>query len=147
MKAKSFKGKEKIRKFVVIDIETSGLDYEKNKIIEIAAILTNTRGEIIDQYQSLIKQDINLSSDIIKLTGIKDSDLISGKDEKEALKDILSFIKKYPLVGYNFNFDMRFLNYNLEKHNLKEISNPSYDLKTYVKREKMFIKTTNLKQS
>ena len=39
---------------------------------------------------------------------------------------------------------MKFLNYNLEKNSLKEITNTTYDLKTYVKREKMFLKNYKL---
>ena len=143
-KARSYQGKTQAKKFVVVDIETSGLDYEKHKIIEIGAVLTNSQGEVLDKFESLIKQEIKLSNDIIKLTGITDEDLKNGRCEKQALEDFLSFIKNYPIVGYNFNFDMKFLNYNLEKNSLKEITNTSYDLKTYVKREKMFLKNYKL---
>lgn len=143
-KVRSYQGKTQAKKFVVVDIETSGLDYEKHKIIEIGAVLTNNQGEVLDKFESLIKQEIKLSNDIIKLTGITDEDLKNGRCEKQVLEDFLSFIKNYPLVGYNFNFDMKFLNYNLEKNSLKEISNTTYDLKTYVKREKMFLKNYKL---
>ncbi len=143
-KTRSYQGKTQAKKFVVVDIETSGLDYEKHKIIEIGAVLTNSQGEVLDKFESLIKQEIKLSNDIIKLTGITDEDLKNGRCEKQVLEDFLSFIKNYPLVGYNFNFDMKFLNYNLEKNSLKEITNTTYDLKTYVKREKMFLKNYKL---
>lgn len=143
-KARSYQGKTQAKKFVVVDIETSGLDYEKRKIIEVGAVLTNSQGKVLDKFESLIKQEIKLSNDIIKLTGITDEDLINGRCEKQVLEDFLSFIKNYPLVGYNFNFDMKFLNYNLEKNSLKEITNTTYDLKTYVKREKMFLKNYKL---
>ena len=143
-KARSYQGKTQAKKFVVVDIETSGLDYEKHKIIEVGAVLTNSQGKVLDKFESLIKQEIKLSNDIIKLTGITDEDLINGRCEKQVLEDFLSFIKNYPLVGYNFNFDMKFLNYNLEKNSLKEITNTTYDLKTYVKREKMFLKNYKL---
>lgn len=143
-KARSYQGKTQAKKFVVVDIETSGLDYEKHKIIEVGAVLTNSQGKVLDKFESLIKQEIKLSNDIIKLTGITDEDLINGRCEKQVLEDFLSFIKNYHLVGYNFNFDMKFLNYNLEKNSLKEITNTTYDLKTYVKREKMFLKNYKL---
>lgn len=143
-KAQKFMKNKKSINYVVVDIETSGLDCKKSKIIEIGAVLTNTRGDILDKFQCMIKQDIKLDKNIVELTGITDMDLSKGKDEREVLKSFLEFIKDYPLLGYNFNFDMSFLNNSLERNSLKEINNKSYDLKYFVKLEKFFMKNYKL---
>lgn len=143
-KAQKFMKNKKAINYVVVDIETSGLDYKKNKIIEIGAVITNTRGDILDKFQSIIKQDIKLDKNIVELTGITEMDLSNGKDEKEVLESFLEFIKNYPLVGYNFNFDISFLNNSLENNSLKEINNKSYDLKYFVKLEKLFMNNYKL---
>lgn len=136
--------KYKEKKYIVIDIETSGLDYKNNKIIEVAAVLTNTRGKIIDTYQSLIKQNIKLPKEISDLTGIMTEDIANAKEEKDVLEEFIKFIGNYDVVGYNVNFDINFINYYLNKNALKSIENKVYDLKDYVKREKLFMKNYRL---
>lgn len=132
------------KKYIVIDIETSGLDYKNHKIIEVAAVLTNTRGKIIDTYQSLIKQNIKLPKEISDLTGIMTEDIANAKEEKDVLEEFIKFIGNYDVVGYNVNFDINFINYYLNKNALKSIENKVYDLKDYVKREKLFMKNYRL---
>lgn len=136
--------KYKEKKYIVIDIETSGLDYKNHKIIEVAAVLTNTRGKIIDTYQSLIKQNIKLPKEISDLTGIMTEDIANAKEEKDVLEEFIKFIGNYDVVGYNVNFDINFINYYLNKNVLKSIENKVYDLKDYVKREKLFMKNYRL---
>lgn len=136
--------KYKEKKYIVIDIETSGLDYKNNKIIEVAAVLTNTRGKIIDTYQSLIKQNIKLPKEITDLTGIMTEDIENAKEEKDVLEEFIKFIGNYDVVGYNVNFDINFINYYLNKNALKSLENKVYDLKDYVKREKLFMKNYRL---
>ncbi|MDU2558520.1 MAG: type I-E CRISPR-associated endoribonuclease Cas2e [Anaerococcus prevotii] len=136
--------KYKEKKYIVIDIETSGLDYKNHKIIEVAAVLTNTRGKIIDTYQSLIKQNIKLPKEISDLTGIMTEDIANAKEEKDVLEEFIKFIGNYDVVGYNVNFDINFINYYLNKNALKSIENKVYDLKDYVKREKLFMKNYRL---
>lgn len=136
--------KYKEKKYIVIDIETSGLDYKNNKIIEVAAVLTNTRGKIIDTYQSLIKQNIKLPKEITALTGIMTEDIANAKEEKDVLEEFIKFIGNYDVVGYNVNFDINFINYYLNKNALKSLENKVYDLKDYVKRENLFMKNYRL---
>ena len=47
----------KISKFLWLDMEMTGLDPEREAIIEIAAIVTNHQHEELDQYHKVIKQD------------------------------------------------------------------------------------------
>ncbi len=124
--------------YVFIDIETDGLDEEQNAIIELGAYKPNVveNGE----FTYLIKNDRALPSFITELTGITDDLLNSeGVSEELALKAFVKFIGDYDLVGYNIDYDIRFINNKLKKHGLQQIKNKRYDLLKYVKREKRFL--------
>ena len=125
-----------------MDIETDGLDINKNKIIEIGAVKV---GKVREEFQRLIKIQGKLPEEIIKLTKIEDEILEKeGVFICDALKEFLDFIGEKNLVGYNVNFDMKFLNEALEKENLPKIKNKVYDILQYVKKENLFLKNYKL---
>lgn len=126
------------KNYVVIDIETDGLDENQNSIIEIGAI--KEENSKIHEFSSLIKIGKKLPKTITDLTGIKDADLEkNGQPLKNVLEEFKNFIKDLPLVGYNINFDIRFINKALESLEMDRISNKSYDLLRYVKKEKKYL--------
>lgn len=130
-------------KYIVLDIETDGIDENTCRIIEIAAIKIN--GNNIEEFNYLIKNFKKLPKYITELTGITDS-LLENKGEnlKNALEKLLIFLEDFTLVGYNINFDLNFLNYNLKKLNLSEIKNDRIDLLRFVKKEKLFLNSYKL---
>lgn len=135
--------KSDVKPYVVLDIETDGLDGNKNSIIEIGAIKIS--GNEVEEFSYLIAYDGDLSIDITKLTGITKQEIIeNGVPLEEALEKLLIFIMGCDLVGYNFDFDLRFLNNNLQKLGLKPIANQSYDLLKFVKSEKLFLSNYKL---
>lgn len=124
--------------FVVLDIETTGLDENRSQITEIAALKIDGQNE--EEFHSLIKIDGRVPTNISNLTNIT-KDLLEkkGKTLSEVLPKLLDFIKDYPIVGYGINFDIRFLNKSLQNLNLKTISNPTIDLLRLVKKEKILL--------
>lgn len=131
---------EKNISFVVLDIETDGLDEKTNKIIEIGALKTDTK----EEFHKLIKIDSKLPGKIIELTGIKDEDLKNGEDIVTALKELKEFIGDRDIVGYGVKFDIKFINRNLKVNNLERLTNRSWDLLDFVKREKTFLENYKL---
>lgn len=143
-KAKIFGGakkKDAIQNFVVIDTETTGLDYLNDRIIEIGAV-KKTDGT--QRYSCVIKYDGNLNETIKNLTGINEDDLKNGKEEKEAVEELLKFIGDYPIIGYNIDFDIKFLNQALQRNGFAPIKNKTYNLMKYVKQEKLFLENYKL---
>lgn len=117
---------KKTEGYVVIDIETDGLDEGKNSIIEIGAI--KIKGDKLDSFSRLIRVDYELPRNIVNLTNITDEMLDeSGGNKEEVLKDFLEFIEDLPIVGYNLSFDIKFIKYNLGKLGL-DIQNKQVDL-------------------
>lgn len=97
-----------INSFVALDVETSGLSPDNDKIIEIgmAKILD---GELIDKYSSLINPKRVILPKIVELTGITQDMLEDKPAIEEVIEDILEFIGDYPILGHNINFDYGFL--------------------------------------
>lgn len=96
------------KNYVFVDIETTGLDIKKDKIIEIAAIEAND-SEIVSKWSSLIKTDEKLPRNITGLTGITDETLSGGSELSEALSEFSNIVKGKTVVCYNKGFDIVFL--------------------------------------
>ena len=96
--------------FVILDIETTGLDKEKDNIIEISA--RKYLGEKnIANFSCFIKQKEKIPLFIKKLTNITDEDLLSGITIKKALKDLQVFVEDSLIICHNTEFDIEFIKY------------------------------------
>lgn len=134
--------KEKAKEYVVVDIETDGLDINNNKIIEIGAVKV---GKNREEFHRLIKIQEKLPEEIVRLTTIDDEMLErEGVPLGKALKEFSEFIGENNLVGYNVNFDIQFLNEALDRENLPKIKNKVYDIMQFVKKENLFLKNYKL---
>lgn len=105
-------------RYVVVDIETTGLNATENSIIEIAAIRYED-GKQVDKFVQLINPHEHISSFITNLTGISDEMVEQCPDINEVILQFKEYIQDDILVGYNVNFDINFLYDNLKvTHNL-----------------------------
>ena len=108
---REFKGKSLIEfpdKFIVVDLETTGLDPEIDEIIQIGAIKIQ-QDKIIDKFNSLVKPSRPISDFIRELTGITNEELDKADDIKNVLPLFLDFIGDNILIGHNVNFDINFI--------------------------------------
>lgn len=111
-------------RFVVFDLETTGLDPEKHEIIEFGAIRVNRDSVNHDTFQSLVKPSRKVPKKITELTGINQAMLdADGKPIEAALQDFLNFVGDLHLVSFNADFDMAFLQKAAAKHSIS-IHNP-----------------------
>ena len=104
-----------LSKFVAIDLETTGLDPSKDKIIEISAVKFNN-GEVVDSLTFLVNPEIKLKPKIIQITGINDSMLVSKPSFDDIKDHFLMFIENLPIVGHNVMFDLNFLKKNIHDY-------------------------------
>jgi predicted DnaQ family exonuclease/DinG family helicase len=94
--------------YIVLDIESTGLDIEYSSIIEIGAVLVSG-GRIKDEFSSFVKFCEELPFEIKKLTGIEEKDLINAPSVESVILNLQKFIGKRPVVchnGFNFDFPM-----------------------------------------
>ena len=132
--------------YVVLDIETTGLDPMKDDIIEIAAIKVKLDNQAWFHRYVLVKN--KLPEKIIEMTGITEELLVRGGQEiSQVLDDLTGFIGEMPIVGYNIYFDIEFLNNSLRQLGKGMIGNRKIDLLNLVRREKMFLNSYKLQDA
>ena len=95
--------------YTVVDLETTGLDCNKDHVIEVAALRVRN-GEVVDSFESLIHCPCEIDQTITKLTGITNEMLADAPLLESVLPAFLDFIGNDLLMGHYLNFDIRFLN-------------------------------------
>ena len=97
-------------RFIVLDLETTGLRLAQHEIIEIGAIRVNRDSTNHETFQTLVMLAKPLSKEIVQLTGI--TQLMIDRDGvslEMAMSSFLDFIGDLPLVAFNAKFDLSFL--------------------------------------
>ena len=95
--------------FSVVDVETTGLSANKNRIIEIALVKIENL-KITDKLHYLINPQTYIPPFITSLTGINNDDVIGAPIFSEVVDEIISFTDNTILTAHNFPFDSSFLN-------------------------------------
>lgn len=111
------------KKYIVLDLETTGLSRYKHQITEIAAIRIDG-DEIINTYQTLINPQRNIPSGVTRLTGITNKMVENAPTIDQILPDFLEFIWDDIIVAHNASFDYWFLSENIYKHQNFWMENP-----------------------
>lgn len=112
-----------MREYVVVDLETTGLDpYKGCEIIEIG-ITEIVDNNIVRNYSRFVKPKNPIPPFITDITNIS-NDMVKNEEGIEA---ILPRFRKYigdrTIIAHNAKFDLKFLNYYLNELNLEPINN------------------------
>ena len=94
--------------YAILDIETTGGQYNEEGITEIA-IYKFDGHEVIDQFISLINPEKPIQPFVVKLTGINNAMLRSAPKFYEVAKRIIEITEGCILVAHNASFDYRIL--------------------------------------
>ncbi len=106
-------------RFVVFDLETTGLDAARHEIIEVGAIKVNRDSARHDGFQCLVKPKKRISKRITQINGISQQMVNDEGEPLDAvLKDFVEFIEDLPLVSFNAEFDMGFLRAAASRHGI-----------------------------
>lgn len=130
---KSVRGENK--NYTVIDIETTGLSIDENKIIELAALRVRD-DQIVERYNCLLNSCDKVPASISEITGIT-TDMLQmyGKDPRDALEDFTGFIGEDLLIGYHVNFDYTFIQQALNACGKDKIHNKQLDVLTLARKK------------
>ena len=105
------KGQGLDSKFVVFDIETTGLSAYADKIIEIGAVLISD-GKVVNHFSSFVNPQIPIPYRIENLTGINDAMVMDAETIDVVLPRFLEFCQGTTLVAHNASFDVGFIKKN-----------------------------------
>lgn len=113
----------------VFDFETSGLNPQKDQVIEIAAI--RCKGDkVVSEFSTLVQFDGFLNPKIVELTGIEREDLEHGLTEDTAFRILNRLLTDSLLVAHNAAFDLSFLHFTLMRLANRSFTNPFIDTLT-----------------
>lgn len=112
--------------YVVIDLETTGLDPRFDEIIEIAGIKYSGEQEV-GRFQSLVNPGFSIDAFITELTGISNEMLATAPFLSSVLPAFLDFVGQNVVVGHNVNFDINFIYDNAQNLSLDAFSNDFVD--------------------
>lgn len=134
-KANYYKNRQQSSAYVIVDVETTGLDYVEDRIVEIG-LLKISDNMIKDQYQCFVQSGKNISDGFTKLTGItKEMIEKQGLKEETAFDKIQEFIGNELMVGYNVQFDVNFIQKLAERVGRKIIIKKTKDVLSIARRK------------
>jgi len=116
---------KKYDKFVVLDIETTGLSPINDMITEIGAVKI-VNGQIVEEYNQLINPERDIPHNIVELTGITNDMVKDMPTIDKVLPKFQEFIGDSILVAHNASFDIGFLREQYKRIG-RELRNPILD--------------------
>lgn len=93
---------------VALDIETTGLDPDKDSIIEIGAVRFNEK-RVEAEWSKLINPGKRIPPFITQLTGITDQMVLRAPPIQAVLSELVDFVGDSPVLGHSIRFDLAFL--------------------------------------
>ena len=117
---------ENIR-FVAIDTETTGFDYNNDRILCIGAVaIKNNKILVSDSIEIYIKQDV-FNKETVKIHGIrKDGNEIKFSEE-EALIKFIDYLDDGVIVAHHTAFDINMINQALKRLNVGPLESKDLD--------------------
>jgi len=108
---------ENIR-FVVLDTETTGFDYENDRMLCIGAVaIKKNRILVSDSFEVYIKQNV-FNKETVKIHGIRRNGKEVKVTEEEALIQFLAYLDDAVIVAHHTAFDINMINRGLNRLNI-----------------------------
>lgn len=114
-------------RFVVLDTETTGFDYENDRILCIGAlVLQNGIISVQESFEVYIEQD-HYDKATAQIHGILKAFVVPRPSEREALEQFLAFLDDSIIIAHHTIFDVTMINKALERNGLPELTNKRLD--------------------
>jgi DNA polymerase-3 subunit epsilon len=122
-------------RWVMLDVETSGLDAKRDRLLAIAAIgmrvdwpRQTLHIDLGDSFEVVLQQDHASSHANILLHGIGVQEQRTGLAPAQALEAFRHFVGNSPLLAFHCAFDEAVIQRHMALHQLAKLSNPWLDL-------------------
>lgn len=105
---KSFDVEKRLNEFVVFDTETTGLDSQNDSVIQLSAVKYKNLAPV-ESWNTYLNPGTPISDGAAAVNGIT-NEMLEGKPKiNQVAKDFLAFVGEAPIVGYNVDFDLKFM--------------------------------------
>lgn len=104
-------------RFVVVDVESSGLNLALDRLIAIGAVaVTNGRIDMADSFEVVLQQSEFSSHENILIHGIGEEAQRAGVPPANALLSFLEYLQKSPLIAFHVTFDATMIGRAITQH-------------------------------
>ncbi len=94
--------------YVALDLEATGMDPERDEIIEIAAVKFRD-DRILDRWETLVRPRATVPLSIASLTGLTMRHLRQAPPFSAVASKLHEFVRNYPVIGQSPEFDLQML--------------------------------------
>ncbi|MBI5946616.1 MAG: 3'-5' exoribonuclease [Chloroflexi bacterium] len=94
------------RTYVALDLETTGLDPDRDRITEVGAVRFAEDGTVVDTFERLVNPGRPIPLFIQQLTGITEADVAGAPPLAEIVPELTRFVDGSIVVGQNVRFDL-----------------------------------------
>jgi DNA polymerase-3 subunit epsilon len=122
-------------RWVVLDVETSGLDPLRDRLLAVAAIGVRVDWDhrslaidLSDSFEAVLRQDAPSSRDNILLHGIGAARQAAGLRQEEAMAGFTRFAGASPLLAFHAAFDRTLVDRHLPAGGARVLRNPWLDI-------------------
>jgi len=129
--------------FVVIDVETTGLEPEQHRVCEVGAIRL-VGGKEQTRFHTLVQPGCPMSDGARSAHGITDEMLKDAPPFPKIAADLRQFLSGSILVAQNAEFDLGFLNAEFLRAGMSKLALPALDTILLARRVKPGLPTYNL---
>jgi DNA polymerase-3 subunit epsilon len=103
--------------FAVVDFETTGINPSTDRIVQLAAIVVNGDGQIVDEFDTVVKPESpdNYTHGAEHIHGISEAQVANGMPLSEALRKLWDISSGNVFTAHNARFDIGFLHAESER--------------------------------
>ncbi|MGA8164484.1 MAG: DUF3820 family protein [Waddliaceae bacterium] len=112
----AFRENEK-KRLICLDCETTGLDVNKDRVIEVAAVCFDMKGTY-GKFETLVNPGCTISPASIKIHHITQDMVVDKPAIQEVLSDLFEFVGDHPIVGHGILFDIDILAVSAGRENI-----------------------------
>jgi len=105
------------QRWVVLDLETTGLNLHKDRVLSIGAVVIEDGAiDFAQQFERTLQcRELKISPSVL-IHGLAPSAIAAGSDPAEALLELMEFIGDSPVLAFHAPFDQHMLGRALKEH-------------------------------
>lgn len=103
--------------FVVVDCETTGVSPSSDRILQIAAVVVNSQGQLVESFETIVKPEC--PSEYVHgaehIHGISTTHVANGMPLRQALQQLIDISHGHIFTAHNAPFDVGFIHAEAER--------------------------------
>jgi len=103
---------------VALDLETTGLDPRRDRIIQIGLVTFTAGGAVAQRFQKEINPGIPVPAASTRIHGLDDAALAGAPDFPTLFGEVMALVGDLPVIGFNLGFDLALLVNECARHDI-----------------------------